>query len=117
MPNITIHLDPETHRLAKIYSATTGKSVSGIFRDHIRALAGEMGSAPQLGPLERYAKGEISAAEAMSALELPCLEDLYQQVAAHGVPLPHIDWEGASAMAKPVAALVRSSASRTRARA
>lgn len=105
MPNLTIHLDDETHRLAKIYAATHRTSLSQVFREHIRALAATAG-AGEAGPLERYSSLEISAREAMDALGLSCLEDLYSMVKARNLPLPRVSDEAARALAEPLLALL-----------
>ena len=105
MPNLTIHLDDETHRLAKIYAATHRTSLSQVFRDHVRALAAA-GGAGEAGPLERYSRSEISAKEAMDALGLSCLEDLYSMVKTRNLPLPRMSDEAARALAEPLLALL-----------
>jgi plasmid stability protein len=101
MPNLTVHLDDETHRLAKIVAATHRTSLSQVFRDHIRALAAA-GGAGEAGPLERYARSEISAKEAMDALGLGCVEDLYSKVRARNLPLPRMSDEAARSLVAPL---------------
>ena len=84
MPSITIRLDEETHRRAKIYAATHRTSISDLFREHIRSLT-EPGSADALAA---YARGELSAYDAMGALGITCVEDLYLRTLAAGYELP-----------------------------
>lgn len=50
--------------------------------------------------LERYAKLELSAAEAMDALGLGCYEDLQAATIDAGFHLPRIDRQTALALAK-----------------
>ena len=73
MPSITIRLDEETHRRVKIYAATHRTGISDLFREHIRSLT-EPGSADALAA---YARGELSAYDAMGALGITCVEALY----------------------------------------
>jgi hypothetical protein len=103
MPNITISLDEETHRLAKIHAATTGTSLSQLFREHIRKVAGRSSDeSPAAGALKRYAAFEISAKDAMEALGLSCLEELMIQAAQAGLRIPHLDERSARVMAQKV---------------
>ena len=48
-----------------------------------------------LETLERYSKREIGAQEAMAALDVRCLEDLYGMALEAGLGLPRIDREAA----------------------
>ena len=41
MKNITVSVDEETHRLARIRAAELDRSVSALVRDYLKALAGE----------------------------------------------------------------------------
>lgn len=52
-----------------------------------------------LAILERYSKREIGAQEAMSALDVRCLEDLYGMTLEAGLGLPRIDRETAGRLA------------------
>jgi plasmid stability protein len=85
MPNITIHLDDETHRRVKIYAATHRTSISDLFREHIRSLTGS----DHVDALASYSRGELAAHDAMDALGITCVEDLYAQTVAAGHELPH----------------------------
>ena len=101
MPNVTIHLDEETHRLAKIHAATTGTSLSQLFRDHVRKLARQSEDERDAHPaLRQYASFKISASDAMDALGLTCLEDLMTQTLRAGLHLPHMDARSANAQAQ-----------------
>jgi hypothetical protein len=122
MPNITIHLDEETHRLAKIYAAQSGVSLSKSFRDHVLSLSGD--DAPRGGAaiavmeravIKRYASGELTANEAMTALGFTCLEELFNGVLLAGLHLPHLSKTAALQLAKPLTAGSRAG-SRTSAR-
>jgi hypothetical protein len=120
MPNITIHLDEETHRLAKIYAAQSGVSLSKSFRDHVLSLSGD--DAPRGGAavmeravIKRYASGELTANEAMTALGFTCLEELFNGVLQAGLHLPHLSKTAALQLAKPLTAGSHDRA-RTRAR-
>lgn len=99
MPNITIHLDEETHRKAKIYSARVGSSLSKIFREHIMKISEENAVSPQREILEKYSSLKISSADAMALLSLHCLEDLWAITSIEGLPLPHLDRKSAASMA------------------
>src|SRR5450631_2657465 len=99
MPNITIHLDEETHRLAKVYAATSGSSLSEMFRQHVRRLSSRAGAeVSEANVLVRYAAFEISGKEAMELLGLDCLEALMLKTIQAGLHLPHEDQTTALAM-------------------
>lgn len=103
MPNITIHLDDETHRKAKIYAAEHGRSVSDLFREHIKALTRDRGDQ---GVLARYSRSELPAHDAMDALGLTCVEELYLATRSAGLELPHANKATAGRHAAAVAKLV-----------
>ena len=84
MPNITIHLDDETHRRAKIYAATHRTSISDLFREHIRSLTGS----GNVDAIASYSRGELTAHDAMDALGITCIEDLYSRTLSAGHELP-----------------------------
>ena len=122
MPNITIHLDEETHRLAKIYAAQSGVSLSKSFRDHVLSLSGDDASrggaaiaVMERAVIKRYASGELTANEAMTALGFTCLEELFNGVLQAGLHLPHLSKTAALQLAKPLTAGSHARA-RTRAR-
>jgi hypothetical protein len=102
VPNVTIHLDDETHRLAKIYAAQTGTSLSSTFRKHIKEIMSSNVPASEKAVLERYSRREISSADAMSALDLPCLENLMAATIEADLHLPHVDRKSALQMASVV---------------
>jgi hypothetical protein len=126
MPNITIHLDEETHRLAKIYAAQSGVSLSKSFRDHVLTLSGDDASrggaaiaVMERAVIKRYASGELTANEAMTALGFTCLEELFNGVLQAGLHLPHLSKTAALQLAKPLIAGGRAGSharARTRAR-
>ena len=103
MPNITIHLDEETHQLAKVYAASHRTSISDLFREHIRTLTK---SAGPVDVVASYAKGDLSAHDAMDALGLTCLEDLYSRTLSSGLELPRPSQAEAQRQATSLARLV-----------
>jgi hypothetical protein len=107
MPNITIHLDDDTHRLAKTYAARTGTSLSQLFRDHIVTVAGSDDLSNARGVLQRYARSEISSADAMNSLNLSCYEDLLSAIFAAGLNLPRLEDKIASRLAKQLVSSLR----------
>lgn len=101
MPNVTIHLDEETHRLAKVYAATSGTSLSEMFRQHVRRLSSRAAAEDsEAAILARYAAFEIPAKDPMDALGIDCLEALMIKTINAGLHLPHDDQKTASAMAQ-----------------
>lgn len=101
MPNVTIHLDEETHRLAKVYAASSGSSLSEMFRQHVRRLSGRSpAEVSETNVLKRYAAFEIPAKDAMEVLGLDCLEALMLKTVQAGLHLPHEDQKTASAMVR-----------------
>ena len=88
MPNITIHLDDETHRVAKLYAAEHGTSISEVFRQHIRSIATPAAIA---GAVQRYSRGQMPVKDTMSAMGLQTREELYEAVANAGLDLPRAD--------------------------
>ena len=49
MKNITVSVDEETHRLARIRAAELDTSVSALVRDYLRSLVGDSGGDPTSG--------------------------------------------------------------------
>lgn len=98
MANLTIHLDDEIHRAAKIYAAEKGTSLSQIFRDHIQLLTS--GRQSESSVLMKYSTSQMSAKDAMDALKLNCLEDLFRLTLASELPLPHTNRSAAKEMAR-----------------
>ena len=109
MPNITIHLDDETHRLAKIFAAQSGLSLSKSFRDHVRSMSsGDVAritvETMERAALQRYARGELTANETAAALNFTCLEELFGATVRAGLHLPHLSKTAALRLAKPLTA-------------
>ncbi len=102
MPNITIHLDDDTHRLAKIYAAKSGTSLSKMFRDHIRNVSKPVVDNSKRSILEQYSVLKITGEDAMSALGFSCLEELYAATIDAGLQLPHISRKDALQLTKQV---------------
>ena len=88
MPNITIHLDDESHRLAKIYAARTNTSVSQLFRNHVRKITGSEDECQRNLVLEKYCSGEMTKTDAMQVLGIQCVEQLYVMALNAGFDLP-----------------------------
>jgi hypothetical protein len=65
--------------------------------------------------IKRYASGELTANEAMTALGFTCLEELFNGVLQAGLHLPHLSKTAALQLAKPLTAGSRAG-SRTSAR-
>lgn len=105
MPKLTLHLDDESYRLAKIHAATHRTSLSHVFRERIRALTAEDG-AGKARLLERCSRSEISATEAMDALGLTCVEDLFSVIRTRNLPMPRMSGEAAGTLAEPVLSLL-----------
>lgn len=102
MPNITIHLDDETHQLAKVFSAQSRTSLSQLFRDYIRSIAPPKQDNTKRAILERYSKLEMSSADAMNALGFTCLEELMAATVKHGFDLPRLNRKDALRLARQV---------------
>jgi len=99
MPNITIALDDDIHRRAKIYSAKTGISLSKAFREYVLSVTdGDADASNDV--ISRYARLEVSAKDAMSALGFVCLEDLMCATVCSGFSLPHVDRKVADSMVR-----------------
>jgi len=88
MPNITIHLDEDTHRLAKVYAAQSKTSLSKLFRNHIRQLAGSANDSRKRLIFDSYCSGSISRSEAMNELGLRSIETFYATLIEAGFDLP-----------------------------
>ncbi len=50
MKNITVSVDEQTHRLARIRAAELDTSVSALVRDYLKSLAADRASAMARGP-------------------------------------------------------------------
>ena len=73
MRNITVSVDEDTHRLARIRAAELDTSVSALVRDYLRRLARRRADGPDLPPAE-------SARERRSRL----LDEIVGEIAADG---------------------------------
>lgn len=100
MANLTIHLDDEMHRVAKIYAAEKGTSLSQIFREHIQRLSSGSIEQTESSVLKKYSESQISANDAMNALKINCLEDLFRLTLASELTLPHVSRSAAKEMAR-----------------
>ncbi len=63
------------------------------------APAHETKKSPNRGILEEYSSLKISANDAMSLLNIQCLEELFKLTSTNGFPLPHLDRKTATTMA------------------
>ena len=80
MKNITVSVDEETHRLARIRAAELDTSVSALVRDYLRSLAGGRGTAVEQAGVETGAK-----------LRRTQLDEVLADFAARGVGLRMAD--------------------------
>lgn len=99
MANLTIHLDDDIHRSAKIYAAEKGTSLSQIFREHIQRLTSGSIEQTESSVLKKYSESQISAKDAMDALRINCVEDLFRLTLASHLTLPHISRNAAKEIA------------------
>ena len=113
MPHITIHSNSKTHRSAKIYAPHRGLSLSRSFRDRMRAVCGHGETrganrssvdAVALSVIKRYARIELTASEAMAALNFSDVEQLPKTAVQAGVPLPRPSKTAGLQLAKPLSA-------------
>ena len=58
MKNITVSVDEETHRLARIRAAELDTSVSALVRDFLRSLVGDTGGDPASGSRDGETEAE-----------------------------------------------------------
>jgi len=111
MPNLTLAIDSETLRLAKIHAARTGQSLSAMVRAYLRGLAREDGELDgglpaDLRVLLRYSAGAISRHAAQSRLGVD-YRGLILRLAEHRIPFPQESDAQARETATRVAALLR----------
>ena len=86
MKNITVSVDEETHRLARIRAAELDTSVSALVRDYLKALAGE--PSPQDGDagdagirrhVEQLYEEARARAEALSGRRIRDKRELHEE--------------------------------------
>ena len=58
MKNITVSVDEETHRLARIRAAELDTSVSALVRDYLKSLVGDTGGDPTSGSQDGETEAE-----------------------------------------------------------
>jgi plasmid stability protein len=58
--NITVSVDEETYRRARMKAAERDTSVSALVRDFLRAIAAEDGDAERLARLERELRDQVT---------------------------------------------------------
>ena len=88
MPNLTVSLDEEVLRAAKIHAAARGTSISKIVRDHLREVTGlESLPATSGDPLVLFSRDELGRREAMAALGVD-YGTLLRRMQERGLPLP-----------------------------
>ena len=90
MPNLTINLDADLLKTAKVYSAQHGVSISHLVREHLAALTGygsEPSAEPPADPLLDFSRGRVGRKEAMRLLGVPYFT-LLDRLAERGLPLP-----------------------------
>ena len=80
MKNITVSVDEETHRLARIRAAELDTSVSALVRNYLKSLAGRRGAA-----------ADQSGVETAAELRRTTLDEVLADFAARGVGLRMAD--------------------------
>lgn len=68
MKNITVSLDDETYRRARVKAAERSTSVSALVREFLNALAADESDADRLRRVERDLRGQIGAFRAADRL-------------------------------------------------
>ena len=88
MKNITVSVDEETHRLARIRAAELDRSVSALVRDYLNALAGEPspqdstpGDAAIRRHVEQLYEEARARAEALSGRRIRDKPELHEEYA------------------------------------
>lgn len=109
MANLTVTIDPELLRAAKVYAARSGTSISRIVREHLAALTGLQSRPQGDDALARYARDEIGCHEAMRALDVD-YGTLLDRMARRGLSVPRVPDEQAEAMARTFAQIWRAAA-------
>jgi hypothetical protein len=106
MPNLTVTIDAELLRAAKIYAARTGTSLSRIVREHLAEVTGLRPRAEDDDALTRYARDEIGRHEAMRALGVD-YGTLLDLMAERDLSIPRVPEQDAEAMARTFARIWR----------
>ena len=75
MRNITVSVDEETHRLARIRAAELDTSVSALVRDFLKSLAPALAGVSEAG---------VSAEEAERDRRNRSLDEVIRDITAHG---------------------------------
>lgn len=98
MPNLTIQMDAELLKTAKVYSAQHGVSISQLVRDHLAALTGYE-QETSADPLLDFSRGRVGRKEAMRRLGLTYFE-LLDRLAERALPLPALPEKEIEQMAR-----------------
>ena len=86
MPNLTVSLNADLLKSAKVYSAEHGVSISKLVRDHLAELTGH-GTGTSGDALEDFSRGLIGRKDAMRMLGVTYFE-LLDMLAKRGLKLP-----------------------------
>jgi hypothetical protein len=106
MPNLTVSIDAELLRAAKVHAARTGTSISRIVREHLAEVTGLRPRA-EGDILARYACDEIGRHETMRALGVD-YGTLLEMMAQRELSVPRVPDQEAEAMARTFAQIWRS---------
>ncbi len=106
MPNLTVTVNADLLRAAKIYAAQQGTSISRIVRQHLAELVGQQARLADDDVLARFAQDRIGRQEAMRALGVD-YGTLLELLAARGLALPRVPDQQADAMAATFAKVWR----------
>ena len=98
MPNLTINLDADLLKTAKVYSAEHGVSISKLVRDYLSELTG-FSVGPTGDPLWDFSKGFIGRKDAMRMMGVSYFE-LLDLLAEKGLKLPSLPDKEISQMAQ-----------------
>lgn len=88
MADLTVLVDDELLRSAKLHAARRGTTLDGLVRDHLGEVTG-FRSEPVYGGdlLERFSRGEVGRQEAQDALGVD-YGTLLMRLAERGLPVP-----------------------------
>jgi hypothetical protein len=106
VPNLTLNIDADLLRAAKVYAARTGTSISRIVREHLAEVTGLQPRPEEVDVLARYARDEIGRHEAMRALGVD-YGILLEMMAERGLSMPRVPAPDAEAMARTFARVWR----------
>lgn len=101
MPNLTVNIDPELLRQAKVYASQHGTTLSDLVRKNFLEITKSDRSI-----IERYVDGGISSADAQQALGLRTKQDFFAEVCRSGHQLYHLKREKAEQLANAAIALI-----------